>query len=245
MPHTATEDTHVRHQTPRGLQAVEVVSVFAVGVAIVLIGAPLAGQNPLARQAVVWVANVAMLAIVWLGLRLRGQAWAHLGLGVSSVTWGRTGLAVLKSAVVSVAAIAAFVLGSIVAGAFVGAPEQADMSGYDYLRGNLPMLLLALAAVYVVSSFGEEVIYRGFLITRLEEFGQRGRASTWSAVIGSSVIFGLIHFEWGFMGVVQTGFMGLALGASYLLVGRNLWILVLAHMYLDTLLLVQLYLPAS
>jgi membrane protease YdiL (CAAX protease family) len=29
------------------------------------------------------------------------------------------------------------------------------------------MLLLALAMVYPVSSFGEEVIYRGFLMTRL------------------------------------------------------------------------------
>jgi membrane protease YdiL (CAAX protease family) len=40
--------------------------------------------------------------------------------------------------------------------------------------------------------------------------------------------------------------MGLALAASYLLVRRNLWVLVLAHACIDTLLLVQLYLgPAA
>lgn len=55
-------------------------------------------------------------------------------------------------------------VGSIVAANLMTIPEGADMSGYNYLQGNLPMLLLALAGVYVVSSFGEEVIYRGFLI---------------------------------------------------------------------------------
>ena len=51
----------------------------------------------------------------------------------------------------------------------VGVPDGADMTKYNYLRGNLPMLLISLAGVYIVSSFGEEVVYRGFLITRLEQ----------------------------------------------------------------------------
>jgi hypothetical protein len=41
--------------------------------------------------------------------------------------------------------------------------------------------------------------------------------------------------------MVQTTLMGLALAVSYLVVRRNLWVLVLAHAYIDTLLLVQLY----
>ena len=63
-----------------------------------------------------------------------------------------------------------------------------------------------------------------------------------AAIIVSSVVFGLIHFTWGPAGVVQTGFMGLALGISYLVVGRNLWVLVLAHFYMDAILMVQMYL---
>jgi membrane protease YdiL (CAAX protease family) len=42
--------------------------------------------------------------------------------------------------------------------------------------------------------------------------------------------------------MLQTACMGLAMGASYLLVGRNLWVTVLAHMVMDTLLLVPMYL---
>ena len=102
------------------------------------------------------------------------------------------------------------------------------------------MLMGALAAAYVVSSVGEEVVYRGFLINRLAELtSTRTRWTT--AVIGSAALFGLAHFAWGPSGIVQTGFMGLALGAAYLRLERNLWVTVLAHAYMDTILFVQMY----
>ena len=35
--------------------------------------------------------------------------------------------------------------------------------------------------------------------------------------------------------------MGLALGTSYLIVQRNLWVIILAHAYMDTILVLQMY----
>lgn len=231
--------------TSRGAQAIELVSVFGVAYALIALMSPLAGQNPLLRQAVVWVANLAMLGVVWLGLRLRGQSWGHFGLHFNRAS-GRTMRGrFLRSLVVLVVAVASFVLGSIAMANLIGIPEPADMSGYQYLRGNLPLLLLALAGVYLVSSFGEEVIYRGFIINRLAEMGASGVWAVRAAVVCSAVVFGVAHYQWGPMGIVQTGCMGLALGMSYLRVGRDLWVLVLAHPYMDTALLVQQYLPVS
>lgn len=234
-----------RLHTSKAARAAELVGVFAVAGAVVAFIAPLAGDDPLARQAVVWVANVIMLFMVWLGLRLRGQDWTHFGLRFRFGGWRAAARTILTSFVVFIAAVAAFVIGSIIMGPIAGVPESADMSGYVYLRGNLPMLILALLAVYVVSSFGEEVIYRAFLINRLAELGSGGEWSLRMAVVGSAIIFGLIHYDWGLMGMVQTGFMGAALGVSYLIVRRNLWVLILAHAYMDTLLLIQMYLPAA
>lgn len=227
--------------TNRAAQAAEIVVVFAIAAVVITLGVPLAGENPLARQGVVWVANVLMLAAVWVGLRLRGQTWEHFGLSFHNPSWSGTLRTVLKSLLVFVAAVAAFLLGSVVMANVGGAPEAADMSGYDYLRGNLPLLILALAGVYVVSSFGEEVLYRAFLINRLAELGSGGVWAVRAAVLLSSVVFGLAHYDWGIVGIVQTGFMGLALGISYLVVKRDLWVLILAHAYMDTILLVQMY----
>jgi len=232
-------------QSSRAAHAADPLVVFAVALAAITFARPLVGEHPLARQAVIWVANLVMLAVVWLGLRLRGQGWEHLGLQRRFAGWRATGRAVLKSWLVLGAAVAAFVLGSVLMANITGIPQAADTSGYEYLRGNLPMLILALAAVYVVSSFGEEVIYRGFLITRLSELGAGRIWAIRAAVVVSAIVFGFAHFDWGVVGIVQTTFMGLALGASYVMLRRDLWVLVLAHAYMDTILLVQLYLSAN
>ncbi len=62
------------------------------------------------------------------------------------------------------------------------------------------------------------------------------------SILLSSIIFGLVHYQWGTLGIVQTGFMGLVLGICYIKLNKRLWKLVLAHAYMDTILMLQLYL---
>lgn len=220
----------------------EIAFVFTVALAVIAIGWDVVGDDTLARQAVAWVANVLMMLVVWMGLRIRGQTWEHFGLSFRFAGVRVLGRTVLLSLVVLVVAGTGAVVGSIVAANLLPIPEGANLGGYDYMQGNLPMLLLALAGVYVVSSFGEEVIYRGFLINRIAEMGDGSKTAIRIAVVISSVVFGLVHFGWGLFGIVQTTFMGLALAIAYLVVKRKLWVLILAHAYLDTVLLVQVYL---
>ena len=230
----------------RAAKVAEILLVGVVAGATVAGGWGLVGDRPLARQAVVWIANVVMLSMIWLGLHLRGQTWQHFGLSFrfgGARTLLRT---VLQAIVVLVLALAAFIAGSVLMAGWAAGSEAADMSGYSYLQGNLPMLLLALAGVYVVSSFGEEVVYRGFLMNRAAEMTTGSNAAWITAVVVSAIVFGFAHIDWGIVGIVQTTLMGVALSISYLVVKRNLWVLVLAHACIDTLLLVQLYLgPAA
>lgn len=203
--------------------------------------APMAHGDPLRFQALVWVTNGLMLALVWAGLRLRGQNWSHFGLRFARPTPRVVFRAVGVSLIVLAAAVLAFLVGAVVAANIFGVPEGPNTSGYGYMRGNLPMLLGALAAAYVMSSFGEEVFYRGFLIHRLAELA--GGPRRWAlAVVVSATVFGLAHFSWGPSGMIQTGFMGLALGVAYLRLEKNLWMTTLAHAYMDTILFVQMYL---
>ncbi|WP_237708856.1 CPBP family intramembrane glutamic endopeptidase [Gillisia marina] len=124
----------------------------------------------------------------------------------------------------------------------IGIPESSDMGSYNYLKDNLGMLLLTLFGTYIVASFGEEVIYRAFLINRISELGLSSKTGKIIAVVISAVVFGLAHYTWGLMGIVQTGFMGLALGFCYLKLKKRIWVLILAHAYMDTILMLQLYL---
>lgn len=222
----------------RTYQLGEIVLLFAAGLIIIWVGKSVVGTDPVLSQLTVWVANIVMIGIVWAGLKIRGQRWDHIGLQLQHSRMR----SFIYSLLVFAGAMLAFGVGSAIMINFTGLPVQADFSNYQYLQGNLPMLLLGLAGVFIASSFGEEIIYRGFLITRIEEMGTTSKSWTYIAVLVSSVIFALIHVEWGPTGMVQTGFMGLALGASFLLLNRNLWILIWAHAYMDTILFIQLYL---
>ncbi len=180
-----------------------------------------------------------------MGLILRGESWKDFGLTFKSISWNQAFKTFLLSLLVMVLGLAAYVLGSIVMANITGIPEPADMSGYDYLKDNVGMFLLTLVGVYIVSSFGEEVIYRAFLINRISQLGQETKKATIIAVILSAVIFGLIHYEWGPMGIVQTAFMGLVMGICYIKLKKRLWILVLAHAYMDTILMVGVYMASN
>lgn len=224
---------------------VETLLLLAVAVAVLFVGQPFSGDDPNRGLIVVWVANLLMIATVFLLLRRRGDQVGVVGLGRQA--WGARPLVrtVLLSFAVFVAATAAFVVGAIVMGAILGAPEPADMSRLNPLRGNLPLLLVALPAVWFASSFGEELVYRGFLISRLERMVASPAVARRLAVVGSAVVFGLVHYAWGPAGMVQTFLMGLVLAWAYLRWRRNLWLTLLAHAYMDTLLFVQMYLGAE
>jgi membrane protease YdiL (CAAX protease family) len=223
----------------------EILILFLSAFILIYILKPLVGDNLILNQILIWSANIFMLLVVWVGLKLRGEGLEHFGLTFKSITLKEGFRMFLLSLLVFVLALAGFVIGSIIMANITGIPEGANMSGYDYLKDNFGMLLISLIGVYIVSSFGEEFIYRGFLITRISEIGFGSKNAKIIAVLFSSIIFGLIHYEWGPMGMVQTGFMGLVLGICYIKLKKRLWILILAHAYMDTILMVQMYLASN
>jgi len=123
---------------------------------------------------------------------------------------------------------------------------QPDLSRYDVIRGNAAAAITYALLLPLVAAVPEEILYRGFLISRLTEiFGNR-RNSMIPAVFAQSVIFGAAHFQWGLGGGVATAIMGAVWGAAFIACGRNLWIVILAHGAAHVALVAQLYFsPAS
>ena len=49
-----------------------------------------------------------------------------------------------------------------------------------------------------------------------------------------SILFGYGHYYKGPSGVIDSGIAGLILGTVFMLAGRNLWVCILAHGFIDT-----------
>lgn len=120
-------------------------------------------------------------------------------------------------------------------------PPAAAPSMADEITGNIGMAALALLIVWGFAAFGEEIAYRGYLLTRAADLGNGSAAAYLIATVAVAVLFGFGHYYKGPAGVIDSGIAGLILGAAYLISGRNLWASILAHGFIDTFAVVTLY----
>ena len=91
-----------------------------------------------------------------------------------------------------------------------------------------------LLLVWTFAAFGEELSYRGYLLTRTADILGRSTTAYFLAMIAVAVLFGFGHYYKGPAGVLDSTYSGLVLGCAYLLSGRNLWAAILAHGISDT-----------
>lgn len=106
--------------------------------------------------------------------------------------------------------------------------------------GDVPRLLGFLALAWTTAAFGEELLFRGFLLGRVRELLGGGPVAGGVAAVIQAIPFGLLHAYQGRTGMLVTGLVGLAFGLAYARL-RVLWPLVIAHGMLDTIGLVAIY----
>ena len=128
------------------------------------------------------------------------------------------------------------ILGSFVIEPLAGHfwPPMVAPAGTEAIAGDIKSVLIWLLVIWTFAAFGEEVSYRGYLLTRAADLGRRTTAAYWLGIIVVSVLFGYGHYYKGPAGILDSGVAGLILGAAYMLSGRNLWASILAHGFIDT-----------
>lgn len=203
-----------------------------------------------------WMAILIVLAIagtvLWAGNKLNSIplalcsiviAWILLRglMGLQKHRWVDFGFQKPKSWIRTIGyALAGTVLLHIVI-SFVLAPlainltrEPVDSSQFDVLRDNPFALLVGLIIVWTLAAFGEEMVFRGYI---MHAFARpfKHKSIGWAfAVFLTSILFGLGHSYQGFTGVILTGAVGVLYAVAFFVCGRNLWVPILIHGLYDT-----------
>ncbi len=180
-----------------------------------------------------------MLAGVSVGLlllKMKDQSLASIGL----VSWakGRVNLRsktlgalmVIVLAMVGGAAVFTALLGPMDSGATI--TEQPDTIGL--------FLLDILVGVWIGAALGEEIFFRGLLLSKFQTiFAGNGVSAKWAgaaAVVAQAIWFGAGHASQGITGIAVTGFIGLCLGFYYMYRSPgNLWPMIIAHGLANTI----------
>ncbi|MFZ0799148.1 MAG: CPBP family intramembrane glutamic endopeptidase [Terriglobales bacterium] len=170
-----------------------------------------------------------LFVIGLISLRVRDGGWGVIGLGWPA-SWRRTLLFALAAAAVRIL-LSSLVIDPLTAHFW---PPAIAPSGSDQITGHVMVALRWLLLVWTFAAFGEEISYRGYLVTRAADAGARSKTSYWIAVLLVSILFGYGHYYKGPSGIVDSGMAGLVLGVAYMLSGRNLWVCILAHGFIDT-----------
>jgi membrane protease YdiL (CAAX protease family) len=172
------------------------------------------------------VAYVLCIGLATVVLKRRGVGWGEIGLARPG-SW-------LKTVLLGVGALIGYILANLaLQGILQLLPglemAPSDQSSFNALVGNLPLLLIYVAAAWTIIAFGEEMLFRAFLINSLAVLFRKSKATWALAGLVSSLAFGLAHFSWGLAGVIETTLLGLILTFVYLRTGRNLWVTIIAH----------------
>lgn len=118
--------------------------------------------------------------------------------------------------------------------------SKISLESFDAITGNVQNYLILLTIGIIFGGIVEELVFRGFVIgwgTQL--FGDK---SGLLLAFLSAAAFGAAHLYQGIAGVLSTGLTGLIFGILYLLTGRKLLPVVLAHMTVNFIGITQIYL---
>ena len=169
-------------------------------------------------------------------VKLRNGGFAAMGFR-GPTSWKRT------IAIALAAAALRIVLGAVVIDPLTAHfwPAATAPEGSGGISGNPVEALKWLLLVWTFAAFGEEIGYRGYLMTRAADLGRQSTAAWLAALVVSAVLFGYGHYYKGPAGILDSGVAGLILGGAYLLSGRVLWTSILAHGFIDTFGVAALY----
>lgn len=171
-----------------------------------------------------------ILLFAWISLRARNLKWRDVGLSRYR-DWKTTlGLGLLAGLLLE-----AFQL-------FISQPilihwlgKLPDLELFRSLIGNWKLAVIYIALAWTLAAFGEEMVYRGYLMNRVADLFNRTRTAWIISLFAVHIGFGLAHAYQGITGILDEGLAGLLLGVIYLRTGRNLAVPIIAHGLSDTI----------
>ena len=173
----------------------------------------------------------------WISLRWRGLGWRDVGLA-RPLNWRRT-IVIGIACGIGMELLELFVTQPLLVKLTGKMPDFSDLGD---LHGNWKLFLLFLALTWTLAAFGEEMVYRGYLMNRVAGLFRNPRIAWMISLVVVSFAFGLGHIDQGITGQVENMIDGLLLGAIFLATGCNMWAAIIAHGFSDTLDILLMYL---
>lgn len=119
--------------------------------------------------------------------------------------------------------------------------HPANLEDFKSIKHHPFNFIFILIAGFIVGGFYEELVFHGFVFTRIEKM-VKGKFVVPIAFILTNVIFGLYHFQLGTAGMLNAFLAGCAYQYLMIKFHRNLWYSIFFHAFFDAIGLTYIYL---
>lgn len=119
--------------------------------------------------------------------------------------------------------------------------QPIDFSEFEVYEGNLPAILGLFVYIWVSAAFGEEILFRGYLMRQFIKFFGDGKVAIILNIVLLGALFGWIHAYQGITGQIITGIIGATTATIFYFRKYDLWFCIAIHGFFDTIALVFMY----
>jgi membrane protease YdiL (CAAX protease family) len=176
-----------------------------------------------------------VLGIIWVYLNLTGGSFTNIGFRFKDFKW--PALYIGAGIGLVYAMFHFWLLGPFLT--HLGF-RQANLAGFTFIKHNfINFLLLVLLASLIVIPY-EEIVFRGFILSRLKGIlRDNGNAFSYSGLI-TSVLFALYHWQEGWGAVVAIFVFAVVITFVYRKFKSNLWYAIFFHIAYDVFMLTMI-----
>lgn len=123
--------------------------------------------------------------------------------------------------------------------------EPSDLTAFEVFKGDIITTLVALPVIWLMAAFGEEIVFRGFLMTRFTRIFGESHLSLIFNILLMGLVFGYAHGYQGLTGQILSGLTGMILAYIFHRKGNNLWFNIAVHGWFDTIAIIMFYFGAG
>ncbi|WP_425076822.1 CPBP family intramembrane glutamic endopeptidase [Psychroserpens sp. S379A] len=120
--------------------------------------------------------------------------------------------------------------------------KPVDVELYNSIRSkDVAYFVFILISSWLVGGVYEEIVFHGFIFTRLENI-INGRFKTVICFLITALIFALYHLQLGAADTINAFLVGAGYLGLFLFYKRNLWYAIFCHGFYNTIVITSLYL---
>jgi uncharacterized protein len=178
-----------------------------------------------------------VLLFAWFYLKRSGENFASVGFSFKRFEWRSVWMGALTG--IGLFCFINYIFFPLAVKVLPLAP--ANLDDFKNVRHNPSMYLFVLTMGWLVGGLYEEIIFHGFVFSRIEKLLPR-RYATIGAVACTAFIFSLYHVQLGMSGMLNALLAGLGYHLVMLRNKRNIWYAFFAHGVFDTIGITCIYL---